>query len=154
MFKPKDGMEEHLLEKDNDSAESSQKPQTAKAEKKDNRFLAIVAMNAFAVFVTCVSVFFKYANRYGVSPWEFQLYRSFIMLVLSVPMLLFNKVNPFRDTFGKFKVVVLRCVVGQALFMGFVYAITIIPLSLHIILWQTNPFWASLLGYFINKEPV
>ena len=131
MYRPKDGTEECLLEKE---VSPTVKP-TEKPQKKDNRVLAIVAMNLFAVFVTCVSVFFKYANRYGVSPWEFQLYRSSVMLVLAVPMLLVNKVNPFRDTQGKFKIVALRCCVGQALFMGFVYAITIIPLSLHIILW-------------------
>jgi drug/metabolite transporter (DMT)-like permease len=30
----------------------------------------------------------------------------------------------------------------------------LIPLSLHIILWQTSPFWTVVLAYFINKEPI
>ena len=34
------------------------------------------------------------------------------------------------------------------------YALALIPLALHTILFQTSPFWTSILGFYLNKEKI
>ena len=36
----------------------------------------------------------------------------------------------------------------------FSLAVTMAPMSLVMVLWQTSPFWISILAYIILKEPI
>lgn len=36
----------------------------------------------------------------------------------------------------------------------FTYSLTMIPLSISMMIFQTAPFWTTILGYFINSEPI
>ena len=48
----------------------------------------------------------------------------------------------------------LRTILGTSNFMLTIWVLTMVPLSIVIILTNLAPFWASILGYLINKEPI
>jgi len=48
----------------------------------------------------------------------------------------------------------VRMTAGQLIFILPAICVQLIPLFLIMILRQTAPFWAALLSYFINKEPL
>ena len=50
--------------------------------------------------------------------------------------------------------VLLRSILGTSCFVTFTWAIGLAPLTLVIVLFNTAPFWGSLLGYWINNEPI
>lgn len=52
------------------------------------------------------------------------------------------------------KTMLVRAVVGQASFGFFMLSLSMNPLIIQMVIWQTNPFWAAILGFFVNKEPV
>merc|ERR1719246_160415 len=67
---------------------------------------------------------------------------------------LFKK-SPCADMpWSKFPIVVVRSFFGVSCFVCATWALTLIPLSLQTILFNLNPFWVSILGYFINGEKV
>lgn len=43
---------------------------------------------------------------------------------------------------------------GQICFVLFMTSVSLLPLSLHMIIYQTSPFWTSILAYFLNKESI
>ena len=55
---------------------------------------------------------------------------------------------------NKIWLIFIRTVVGTANFCLSIYVLTMVPLSIVIILTNLAPFWASVLGYWINKEPI
>lgn len=47
-----------------------------------------------------------------------------------------------------------RAVIGQGSFAFFMVSLSMNPLIIQMVIFQTSPFWAAILGYFINKEPI
>jgi drug/metabolite transporter (DMT)-like permease len=69
--------------------------------------------------------------------------------------MMYYKMNPFRDLAKKYwGIVAFRAVTGFTVFAFFVYAITLMPLALYMVLVETNPFWTSILCLIILKEQI
>lgn len=43
---------------------------------------------------------------------------------------------------------------GQFCFMIFMTSVSLLPLSLHMIIYQTSPFWTSILAFLLNGERI
>ena len=54
----------------------------------------------------------------------------------------------------KFWIVQARALLGTLSFLLFTFNLQLIPITLIIIIFQTNPLWASLLGYAFNNETI
>jgi drug/metabolite transporter (DMT)-like permease len=70
--------------------------------------------------------------------------------------LLWRGVNPINaKNFGaEPKWLFLRSFFGQTNQLLLIYAISLVPLYLFTIIWQTSPFFASVMGYCTNGELV
>ena len=53
-----------------------------------------------------------------------------------------RKIIIYRAVFGYFNVLLINA------------CLTMIPVSLLVILFQTSPFWTSILSYYVNGEPI
>lgn len=49
---------------------------------------------------------------------------------------------------------VWRAVVGQCCFGFYMVSLAMNPLIIQMVIFQTSPFWAGILGLLINKEPM
>jgi len=55
---------------------------------------------------------------------------------------------------GTFKFVIIRAVLGSTEFILWCWALLLLPMSYLSILSELAPFWGSLLGWYMNGEPV
>jgi len=112
-------------------------------------------MNVFSLVQACGSILFKFLSKKGVSVAEWMLWRNsfnFIaILVIAKSLGVSVTKNVPREQlpwlWG-------RGVLGQVCFAVFSYSLTILPLTLHMIIFQTSPFWVSILAYLLNKEKI
>lgn len=82
------------------------------------------------------------------------IWRSVVVLCGIAYPLYRLKLNPLKSTNSMGYWIAARCIIGQTCFVMFTYSLTMIPLSISMLLFQTAPFWTSILGYFINREPI
>ena len=81
--------------------------------------------------------------------------RNASILILSMIWLYFAKINPFSGfPWHKRYTVLTRSAIGQLSFLVFNASLKLVPMTIHIILFQTNTFWISILAYFVNSEPI
>ena len=126
-----------------------------KESKPDNRVLAVIAMNGFALCSCGMSIFFKGIQAEGVNVVEFTLFRNLFNFSGSLLLCCICNVKPCKQFPKEYRwTMFARATLGQACFACFVMVLAMIPLYLAMILLQTSPFWAGILGYFINKEPI
>ena len=127
------------------------------APKKDNRLLAIFAINVFAISNIIVGASYKYIALQGVSLTVFWLCRATFTLLTSSIELLRTKTNPFTDIpvepFIKRKMLARVCI-GNTTFILFNLALPYVPIFIARILLQISPFWITFLSYCINDERV
>jgi drug/metabolite transporter (DMT)-like permease len=124
-------------------------------KKPDNRVLAVIAMNGFAMCSVGMSIFFKGIQKEGVSVIEFTLFRNLNNLAGACLLSCIYGINPCRDFPKEYRYTMFaRASLGQACFACFTFCLALLPLSLQMILFQTSPFWAGILGFFINSEPI
>ena len=50
--------------------------------------------------------------------------------------------------------ILVRCLSGQTNILLLYVAAPMAPLALLMVLWQTNPFWISILAYLMLNEPI
>jgi multidrug transporter EmrE-like cation transporter len=55
---------------------------------------------------------------------------------------------------GDLNLVILRSICGITCFIFITWAISLAPLTLVYVLFNTAPFWGSILGYWVNNEPI
>lgn len=48
----------------------------------------------------------------------------------------------------------IRASVGFFVTLLINLSLTMIPFALLVVIFQTSPFWTSILSYYINKEPI
>ena len=122
---------------------------------KDNRCKAIVAMNFVAIGGVGQSVLFKIVSREGVSLLDYQLLRNVGLLLFSIITLIPKRVN-LLDEFPATKKLTLfiRILAGQLTFIFLNLSVMVIPISMFMIIFQTNAFWTSIMGLLVNEEPI
>lgn len=129
-------------------------PNKLQTPKKDNRVKAIIWMNIFTLCATIVNILFKYISRYGVSVFEFFLWRNVFNLIAINAVVRMQKVDVKQVTKRELMWIVLRAVVGNSCFVMINYSLTINSMSIQSILFQTNPFWTSIMAVFLLRESV
>ena len=97
---------------------------------KDNRFLAIMATNFYAVTEVLQSIFFKLGAANGLSPVDFPLFRNSVLFVYATGMILYSgksvtKSVPKELRFNMF----LRCLLGQIHFFILNLSLVYVPLA-------------------------
>ncbi len=111
-------------------------------------------MNLQSLFAAFVAIIFKYVNKQGVSFIEFMLFRNVFNFFTNLGVLKLYNYNPLKDTNGQLDWVIYRGLTGQLCFFLFLISVSLLPLSLHMIIYQTSPFWTSILAYWLNGEKV
>ena len=129
-------------------------PSKAPVKSKDNRVKAIIWMNIFTLCASIVNILFKYISRYGVSVLEFFLWRNVFNLFASFIVVKIHKVDVREVTNRQLMWIVLRAVVGNTCFVMINYSLTLNSMSIQSILFQTNPFWTSIMAVFLLRENV
>ena len=124
-------------------------------QKEDNRLKAIISQIFLQIFVVCSASTFKTISTKGFHIMDFTLFRNCLAISISTILCACNGINPLTSFPWHFKYKLLgRCIAGQLNF-GLIYlAISMAQISLAMLCWTTSPFWISVIGYFINGEPV
>jgi drug/metabolite transporter (DMT)-like permease len=109
-------------------------------------------MNLYLVSTTFVIIVFKKLNSecgLALSYW------FFIKSVFSVACtIILSKRMKKQLTFAVDPWVLLRGLLGNSSYILYVYALTLLSIGLVTVLLQTSPFWACVLAYLINREPI
>ena len=120
---------------------------------KDNRPLAIVMVQIFTLGMTIISSGFKLLAREGVSNFDFAVYRAGVGLILMASYMCYLRCNPFVELPRRHYVkMVVRSLLGTWGFILFYYCIQLIPITLHMVVFQTSPVWTSIVAVLFLKE--
>jgi len=112
-------------------------------------------MNMFCMAQTCLNVIQKWLLPQGVTLSAFILYRNVANFSVIAMLIYFSGRSPFRDFPRNLRgTMVLRSIFGSLGFVGMAYNLTLLPMAVIMIIYQTNPFWNSLLSYLINGDRV
>lgn len=122
---------------------------------KDNKLLALIMINIQAVCPTFITGLFRIVAKEGFHQADFNLYRNVLALIVAIVWCLIAKVNPFKDVpRNRIKNVFGRMFFGQANFVLMTLAAPLAPISLIMVIWQTNPFWISLFAFCLFGEKI
>jgi len=130
---------------------------------------AIFYMNNYCLFNTLMAIGFKTLQFEGVGILTFALFRNFTLLFFSslnayylrnysgtetrTRFLASERIpNSIQDT--KWRLTQVRSLFGTLSFLLYTFNLSLIPITLIIIIFQTNPMWGSILGYIFNNEQV
>ena len=122
-------------------------------KKKNNTCLAVIAINICAISLTVMSLLYKIVAVDGVSIVEFTFFRSVSAGIIACIWNATVCMNPFKQFPSDWKwTLFIRVVAGHTGFALFNLAVPLAPLSLIIILFNTSPFWISIIGCLFLKE--
>ena len=123
---------------------------------KDRRCRAIMAMNFAALSTTGMMASFKYIAAEGYHAADFNLLRNVVgLLITTIWTRVLIGLNPFKTFPLHYKGwMLVRLVCGQANFILLNVASTLASISLTLVIWQTSPFWISILAYFLLNESI
>ena len=107
---------------------------------------------AFGLLTTTISTSFKFLNEKGVTPIDFSLCRNVVFCVVSCLVAVTQGHSITKPT--NVKLLIARGISGTAVFLFFYLSVSNLPISLHTIIFQTSPFWTTILGFVILKEKV
>jgi drug/metabolite transporter (DMT)-like permease len=82
---------------------------------------------------------------------EIVFFRSFISLAISYVLLKRQGVSVWGKRKGW---LLLRGIAGAVALVLFFYTLQVMPLATAVTIWFTTPIFASIIGIFLNKEPV
>ena len=70
-------------------------------------------------------------------------------------LLIVKDIDPFTALpENKRSVMLGRAIFGLCVSLLINWSLELIPFSVLVILFQTNPFWTSILSFFVNAEPI
>ena len=87
--------------------------------------------------------------------WDWTLLRNLLILILALIGLAIKRINPFKAVpRAMWGVLFGRVLTSTLLNMFMNVSLELIPYSLLVVLYQTNPFMTSILSYFLNGEKI
>lgn len=105
---------------------------------------------------TIQSIIYKMlALEHKITLLEYMVLRNFAIVLIAIVGLIVKNIEPFEALPSEKRGIMI----GRA-FFGFSVSVLIneglelIPFSLLVILFQTNPFWTSILSYMVNGEKI
>ena len=115
-----------------------------------------MAINGFVIGATFQSVIYKVlALEDKIGLWDWTLLRNLLILILAMIGLAIKRINPFKAVpRAMWGVLFGRVVTSTLLNMFMNVSLELIPYSLLVVLYQTNPFMTSILSYFLNGEKI
>ena len=127
-----------------------------KETSKDNKCVAVVAMNLAWVFGVGYLVLFKLVEKEGdFNPAEFLLLDLVGICKASLIWCACAGYNPLKMFPWKKKwSLILRSFASCSAFFLQIWAVSRVPVSIVMVCFQTYPFWVSLLGRVWLKEPI
>lgn len=132
---------------------SMQGARPMKKEKRDNRVLAVIAMNIFAVCNVGQGVLFKKIQAQGVHIFEFTIIRNSFNLFGALVLSLIYSIRPVRDFPKEYRgIMAVRATFGQITFILFMSCLALLPLAIQMVIFQTSPFWAAIIARIFLKE--
>ena len=115
-------------------------------------------MNIFCLANTLQCILYKFMSERGVDLLEYTLFRNLTIMALSLALLYLQRRDPVKEGFAMTeeirKRLFVRAVLGLVITLIINACLTMIPFSLLVILFQTSPFWTSIMGYYYNGEPL
>ena len=102
-----------------------------------------------------MSVLYKIIAKEGFNVIEFTFFRCISALLVSSVWNAIVKVNPFGlFPWERKGTLALRSVMGHLSFTLINLAVPLAPLTLIMVVFQTNPFWITLIAFCILREPI
>ena len=112
-------------------------------------------MNFAALCTTGMMASFKYIAAEGYHAADFNMLRNVVGLIITTIWTVLIGLNPFKTFPLHYKGwMLVRLLAGQANFVMLNVASTLAPISLTLVIWQTSPFWISILAHYLLKESI
>lgn len=114
-----------------------------------------MAINIFGLCVTIIGTLFKVISSEGFSIVEFIFFRCVACITVAIAWNAWSGLNPIKLFPGDKKYrFYIRSLFGHASFIFFCTAVPLAPLSLLMIIFNTCPFWISIVAFCLLKEPI
>ena len=124
-------------------------------KKEDSKVRGIIFMNLFCFLLTVNNCIFKNLAKEGVSNLDFAVFRPLVALFCITLYNWYLGVNPVKALPRKHYVkMVIRSLLGTWGFILWFYIITMMPLTLATVIFQTNPFWMTILAICFLQEKI
>ena len=122
---------------------------------KDNKCIAIFAMNMAALCCVGMTSSYRVIAREGFHAAELNLVRNGFSFTVAIIWCLINKTNPLSQfPSDKKGSLATRCVSGQMCFLLVNIASPFAPLSLIMVIRSIHPFFTSLIALLALGEPI
>ena len=122
---------------------------------KDNRCKAILAINISSIAMISMGVLYKIAAREGFHVVEYTFFRCVSALFVALAWNVIIGRNPLKHFPWKLKyTMVIRSFAGHLGFTMFNIAVPLAPLSLITVIFQTHPFWTSLIALCVLDDSI
>lgn len=115
-------------------------------------------MNIYCIANTGQCILYKILSTRGIDLLEYTLFRNLTIMSIVIVLLIVQKRDPIEAGFAmgpmEKKMLLGRAVLGYVITILINLSLTMIPFSLIVIIFQTAPFWTSILSYWINGEKI
>jgi len=112
-------------------------------------------MNLFCLGSAVVSAIFKGLAAEGVSCFDFAVLRAAAGLICISMVNLYQRSNPLKEIPRRHYLKMgMRSFLGTWNFIVFNWVVTLIPLTLQMVVFQTQPFWVSIIAVIFLKESI
>jgi len=124
-------------------------------KQEDSKVRGIIFMNLFCICTTAVGCIFKKLAEEGVSNLDFAIFRALVGLFCISLYNWYLGSKPWEEIPRRhYAKMFARSLGGTWGFILYTYIITILPLTLTTVVFQTNPFWMSVLGICFLGERI
>ena len=124
----------------------------------DAQTKGVLMINFYCIANTAQCVLYKIMSTRGVDLLEYTLFRNLTIIAIAIFLLIRQRRDPVQAgismDMSTRKKLLLRAFLGYVITLLINMCLTMISFSLLVILFQTSPFWTSLLSYYYNGEPI
>ena len=112
-------------------------------------------MNLYHLFLITYSGLAKIGTNNGISVIDLGFARTLSLFWIAFGTVIYHKKHIINDVPKNLRAgIFLRCIFGVIAFNCYVYAVKILPVFIASIIFNSAPFWTSILGYVLLKEKV
>lgn len=129
-----------------------------KEKEMESQTKGVLMINFYCIANTAQCVLYKIMSTRGVDLLEYTLFRNLTIIAIAIFLLVRQRRDPVQAGIAMDhetrKKLLLRAFLGYVITLLINMCLTMISFSLLVILFQTSPFWTSLLSYYYNGEPI
>lgn len=122
--------------------------------KMSDQTLAAICMNINIMFQIVYQAIAKYSvAELAVDPIDLCFTRTLVLMIVAYMVARKNGKRVLADIEPEDRnAVTLRGAIGTVSYGSMVYAVSILPMVVSLILINTVPFWTAIFGFYVNKE--